>query len=180
MKSFYLIAFTLVALISSSVTTAYTHKTTKKNTVKLPTGCLNVGHKYDLYNVIFKPTATKSRQTIYFIHNIGNKSVYLHEAGESDKPYVMYINGKISPDNWSVLAVTKKQIKFNCTYFDENKKQHRVINCKDALEICEFPKALFGPNHRGTYWVLYNTSRKSAVNMTRNHGVWLNARHDDD
>lgn len=151
-----------------------------KDNVKLPVGCKKVGYKFDLFNVIFKPSFEKRSQAIYFIHNISGRQIYLHEAGADDGPYIMHLNGTIDTAHWSVFALSKKTMKFNCAYFDRSKKMHEVTSCKNALAICQFPRAKFGPNQHGTYWVLYNATRKEAMGITKEHGVWLNPRRSGD
>jgi len=149
-----------------------------KKQIRFPVGCTNVGHKFDLYNVILTPTSRRLPQTVYFIHNISKESIYLHQEKQKDKLYTTRINGNISANQWSVLAVAEKQMKFACTTLDRRKKNHELISCEKVLDICEFRQSNFGINHRGTYWLLLNKSRKTAMKMTRDYGVWLNARHE--
>lgn len=142
---------------------------------KFPRGCVSAGHDFDLYNVLFKPSAARSDQTVYFIYNHSREPVYLLDASETDKPYVMYNNGNVKPNLWSVFAVTKDKAKFICTTFDRDKKMHHVLDCKKYIKICEFRRAHFGSNHRGTYWIAVNKTRSAAISMAKNYGIWLNA-----
>jgi len=178
LRYFFIVLTTVLGLLTQPVAIAKENGD-QKNT-SFPVGCVNTGHHFELYNVILTPSAERSTQTVYFIHNISTQPVYLLESQKSDNPYIMYINGRVDPALWSVLAVTEKQIKFICTHYDTHKKMHEVIKCQDVLAICEFKKALFGPNHRGTYWMTINKSQKAAVNMARNYGVWLNAIHHEE
>ncbi len=148
-----------------------------KHKFRFPVGCVNVGYQFDLYNVVLKPSSAYSKQTIYFIRNKSNKSVYLHESVKHNKGYLVYTNGQVSQKRWSVLAVAKSNMKFTCTTYDKRKHEHRVINCKTALDICEFPRAHFGSNHRGTYWLIFNESKKEAMRIAKVYGIWLNAKH---
>lgn len=141
-----------------------------------PTGCANTGYRFDLYNLIVTPSSKKSKQTIYFIHNMSERPINLLEAEEENKPYIMHTNGTVNPNLWSVLAATKKEIKFICTNTNPHTKLQTVINCKKGISVCEFSQANFGPNHRGTYWMTSNQSQKEAVNMVRDYGVLLNAK----
>ncbi len=147
-------------------------KTTKK-TIRFPVGCHKIGYKFDLYNVIFTPSNKKYSQTAYFIHNISNRTVYMLQANDGSEPYIVHIDGNIDPNRWSVLAVSESDIKYVCANYDKANGDYRVISCQGVLDICEFPRAKFGTNHRGTYWLTLNKSRKSAVNAARWHGVLL-------
>lgn len=96
----------------------------------------------------------------------------LQAIGDS-KPYIMHVDGSNDQNRWAVLAVSDHQIKYTCTNYDKRNNDYRVINCQKVLDICEFPRAEFGTNHRGTYWLTRNQSRRGAVNRARWHGVLL-------
>jgi len=154
------------------------HKYSGK-TIRFPVGCKQMGYKFDLYNVIFTPSTRQYPQTIYFIHNISNKTIYMLQSTDGDNPFIIHINGKIAPNRWSVLAISEPKLKYICTNYNKRKNDLSVINCQKMLDICEFPRARFGTNHRGTYWLLFNRSRRSAVNVARYHGVLLQDRKQD-
>lgn len=158
---------------------ALAEKSSPSQAKKFPRGCVSAGHDFELYNLVFKPSAHRSDQTVYFIYNNSGHQVYMLDASEVDKPYVIYNNGNVKPHLWSVFAATKKQIKFTCTVFDRDKQMHRVVNCRNHVKVCEFKKAQFGSNHRGTYWIAVNKSKKAAIAMAKNYGIWLNALHRD-
>lgn len=148
-------------------------KAQKKNKIRFPIGCKQLGYKFDFYNVIFTPSNKVYPQTVYFIKNISNRTIRMLHVHNGDEPYIVHVDGTIAPNRWSVLAVSEPKIKYVCTNYNKRKNDHRVINCKNILDICEFPRARFGTNHRGTYWLAVNQSRRSAVRATRYHGVLL-------
>lgn len=169
-----LIYFTIITccLITNSAIAIKKNTQINKKT-SFPVGCKPFGYKFDLYNVIFIPSKRKNSQTIYFIKNISNKTVCLLQSNDGSNPYIIHIDGNIAPHKWSVLSVSEKKIKFICTNYNTHKNDHRVINCQNVLRICEFSRSKFGTNHRGTYWLTLNQSRKAAINITRFHGVLL-------
>lgn len=177
-KRYYLVvlAITLICLVFN---TGLASKKYSKKSLRYPVGCKQMGYKFDLYNVIFTPSTIRYPQTIYFIHNVSNKTVYMLQNNEGPKPYVLHINGKISPNKWSVLAVSEPKLKYLCVNYNEQKNDLTVINCQKIIEICEFPRSRFGTNHRGTYWLVFNKSRKGSVNTARYHGVLLQDRKQD-
>jgi hypothetical protein len=144
-----------------------------KKEKRYPTGCMQMGYKFDLYNVVFNPSNKKYGQTIYFLHNTSHKPVYMFHANDKNHSYVVHVNGYIFPNMWSVLAVSEHKIKYICTNYSRRASNHRIINCKHVLRVCEFPYAKFGTNHRGTYWLVLNRGRKSAERAARYHGVLL-------
>lgn len=148
----------------------------KKNTqeeTKFPIGCVHSGYKFDLYNIILTPSTKEYPQTIYFIRNKSNQEIYMLQAHNGHDSYVIHVDGSIRPLRWSVLAVSEPKLKYICASYDKRKQEHRVLNCKNVLELCEFPRARFGTNHRGTYWLTLNQSRTGAVRVARYHGVLL-------
>lgn len=138
-----------------------------------PVGCKATGYKFDFYNLVFNPSTRKYPQTIYFITNISNRPVYMLQVHDGSEPYIIYMNGLINPNTWSVLSVGEEKVKFICTNYNKDKRDHRVISCKDALRVCEFSRSRFGTNHRGTYWLAMNQVRDAAVRIARFHGILL-------
>jgi hypothetical protein len=167
-----IIYFTIIfSCLLFNVASASNHRTKKKT--RFPVGCKPIGYKFDLYNVIFTPSTKKYLQTVYFIRNKSNRTIQLLQANDGSDPYIINIDGNIKPYRWSVLSVSENKIKYICTNYDKRKNKHRVISCQNALQICEFPHTRFGTNHRGTYWLTLNKSRRSAINATRFHGILL-------
>lgn len=160
-------------IIGLMINPALANNNNHKKTIRFPIGCKKMGYRFDLYNVLFTASNQRKSQTVYFIHNISQKPVQLLQSVTGNEPYTLYINGKINPNRWSVFAVSGRNLKYTCTHYNQSRKQHRVINCRHVLEICEFPKTRFGTNHRGTYWLAFNQSRKSAVDLARFHGILL-------
>ncbi|MGD9107658.1 MAG: enhanced entry protein [Gammaproteobacteria bacterium] len=159
------------SLLTFSLTLANSQRAKAKS--RFPAGCRPIGYKFDFYNVIFDPSTIRYSQTVYFIKNISNRPVYLLQSSNGSEPYILYSNGLISPNKWSVLSVSEDQVKYICTNFSRANREHRVINCQNVLSICEFSRSRFGTNHRGTYWLTMNKARKTAVNITRFHGILL-------
>ncbi len=160
-------------ICSCLILNATAAKKPTKKTIRFPVSCKLMGYKYDLYNVIFTPSNKKYSQTAYFIHNISNRTIYMLQVNDGSEPYIVHVDGNIDPNRWSVLAVSDHRIKYICTNYDKRNNDYRVINCHGMLDICEFPYAKFGTNHRGTYWLTLNKSRKAAVRTARWHGVLL-------
>jgi hypothetical protein len=169
---FIYLTIILCCLIINPALAGKKNARTKKE-MRFPVGCKQSGYKFDLYNVIFTPSTKKYSQTIYFIKNISNKAVHLLQASDGNDPYILHIDGKIASHRWSVLSVSEHRIKFICTNYNKRKNDRQVINCQNVLRICEFSRSRFGTNHRGTYWLTLSKSRRSAVNITRFHGVLL-------
>ena len=99
------------------------------------------------------------------------------ESIKDNKAYLVYTNGNVRPNQWSVIAVAKSNMKFTCANYDKRKRAHHVVSCKSVLDICEFPRAHFGANHRGTYWLIFNETKREAMRIAKDYGIWLNAKH---
>jgi hypothetical protein len=145
----------------------------EKKILRYPYGCFPVGFKYKYHHLILTPTAKYHPQTVFFIHNISTKPVFLYQARDGNAPYIIHINTRILPNRWSVYAMDEKKVKFICTNEDKKVRHKKVIDCAKVLDICEFPRTRFGDNHRGNYWPIKNGSRKGAAVALRYHGVLL-------
>ncbi|MGD9152794.1 MAG: enhanced entry protein [Gammaproteobacteria bacterium] len=161
----------IFGLLTFNLTLANNQRVKQK--LRFPVGCKPTGYKFDFYNVVFKPSALRYSQTVYFIRNVSGRPVYMLQVHDGSEPYIIYMNGLIVPNKWSVLSVSEDQVKYICTNYTKANRNHRVINCQNALNICEFSRSRFGTNHRGTYWLTMNQSREAAVRITRFHGILL-------
>lgn len=140
---------------------------------RFPVGCIHVEKPFNYRVLILKSASALHLQTLYFIHNIKPQKVYLTQAINQDKPYIMHINTWINGKRWAALATDETEIKFICSTNNKNKKYRSVVDCGKYLDICEFKQAKFATNNRGNYWAITNQSMKGAIRNLRYQGVWL-------
>lgn len=164
----------IFSLSSASIAKKKAEKSDEDPTDKLryPIGCTQMGYTFDLYNVIFTPTAKFHPQTLYFVHNISNRPVTMLQTRTGTEQFVIYNNTTIAPNRWSALAMDEKSSKYICS--DSKGNETRVpIQCKKVLDICEFASSRFGTNHRGNYWLPYNNTMGGAKRQAERHGILL-------
>lgn len=148
--------------------------TNSEKILRFPEDCHPIGYEYDHYNLLLKPTAKYHPQTVYLIKNISSHSVQLHQADTESKPYLIQNNNILKPNLWSVFATDQAQTKFICALADNKELTDQVVDCKKVLDICEFPRTKFGPNHRGNYWMFNNVAtHREAQSKTKYWGVLI-------
>ncbi|OGO94060.1 MAG: hypothetical protein A3F41_04725 [Coxiella sp. RIFCSPHIGHO2_12_FULL_44_14] len=161
----------LIAVIFSQFSLAGEEKKEEKR--QYPYDCTPEGFQFSNFTVQLHPVAKYHPQTIYFFHNISDKTIHILQTNMGNDPYIMNMRTTMKPKMWSVLATDEKNVSLICTMPNEKLPHDQVINCKDLLEICEFTHTKFGDNHRGNYWVVENNTMMGAKSATRHHGVLL-------
>lgn len=115
---------------------------------RYPRGCLPINYSMDYHALQLQPVKRSPPQAIYFIRNTSSKPVTLWQTRSGDAPYIVHINNVIGAKSWSVFALSEKLAKFICVNRHKNLQKSVVLDCRDVLDVCQFPYARFGGNHR--------------------------------
>lgn len=138
-----------------------------------PTGCQTIGYQFVHGLLTLTPVTEEHPQAVFFIHNASNKDVKLLQVRDGKEPYTMYNNISISPNQWAVYATDEQLTKFICLNNSKEITAGAILDCKDLLKICEFPKVVFSLNNRGNYWATTNRPMNEAVRAIIRQGVLL-------
>ncbi len=78
---------------------------------------------------------------------------------------------KLEPGSWAAFASDMPYLTFECRTTEN--EQTKLINCAEALEICEYPRAKFALSNMGNYWVSANKPQRDIVNDAASKGIYL-------
>lgn len=136
-------------------------------------GCQEVGHKFSGGRLVLTPMKVEEYdQTIFFIHNVSMDRIVLKSITTDAAPLYPTWKTKINENRWAAFATDKQGIQFACLSGGYGGGGNEV-DCQSAIEVCQFPRAKFGSNNQGNFFVTSNRSKYSARNAAIRYGILL-------
>jgi hypothetical protein len=136
-----------------------------------PDGCNKIGYKFELKTLYVIPEHTGARQSLYMIFNSSHDPITLYQLKKDNNTRNMYMNHKIAPQRWGVLATSELDLKFTCTKPSRDSRYGEIVDCAEVLQLCEFDKVRFGLNNRGNYWLTDSFTRNAGVRAIVHYGI---------
>jgi hypothetical protein len=138
-----------------------------------PGGCRSKGFSFDLRMLNLFPSSVGKEQSLYFIHNKTMSTINLSQMKGGGDAYTLFLNNKIKPNQWGVLAADGHLLKFACSVASRKSAHGKLVNCKRVLNVCEYTNVKFAPNNNGSYWGVKSKAKISARNDIIRQGVLL-------
>ena len=116
-----------------------------------PRGCEVTGFGYSENYLILNETGD---QSFYLIQNRSDAKIEL-ERHETDDAFMSPpLQATLEPNNWAAFASDIKNLNFKCyKHVDVNTS---VTDCRDVLDICQYPRVKFALSNMGNYWISSN------------------------
>ena len=143
----------------------------KEDDNKFPLGCRDVGYEFTMKLLHLMPGEVGERNSMYFIHNQLGQKLTLYQLRNDDTARSMFLNHIIRSNQWAVLSVNEKSMKFACSVKDPGKKYGELVDCSKAVRVCEYNNVKFGLNNRGNYWIVGSNTRNGAVRAVVRYGI---------
>jgi hypothetical protein len=92
-----------------------------------------------------------------------------HETGDAfmSPP----LQATLDPMNWGAFASDVKNVNFKCyKHIGENTSQ---VDCRDVLEVCQYPRVRFALSNMGNYWISSNKSQYAVIQDSVAKGIYL-------
>lgn len=144
---------------------------TEKEEARFPIGCKPVGYEENLKVLSLFPGKEGALQSLYFFFNKSSQAVSLYQMRDEDSQYTTRYNHTIRARQWAALATGEPLVKFTCTLGDGKTSYGKIIDCADAINVCEYVNVKFGLNNKGNYWIVDGTTRNGAVNEVVRYGI---------
>ncbi|WED42205.1 endopeptidase IV [Legionella cardiaca] len=162
----------LVSFLYSGVNSAFAAKVSKEaEDTRNPLGCYDTGYQYDLKTLHLYPGKSGERQSMYFLFNTLNQKVNLYQMRDDESSRSMYLNHAINARQWAVLSTSEKKVKYICTVPDGKEEYGKIVDCADAVRVCEYTNVRYGLNNRGNYWIVNSNTRGGAINEVIHYGI---------
>ena len=153
---------------SSAALLVLTLNAPSANAETFPRGCEVTGFTYNANHVIFNNTG---KQSFYLIQNRSNKKVELQRFETRDVFMSPPLIAKIDPFNWAAFASDVENFHFQCL-ITENETTYQT-DCRDVLEICQYPRVKFALSNMGNYWVSSNKTQGQVITDATTKGIYL-------
>lgn len=133
-----------------------------------PRGCEVSGFGYNSNFLILNETG---EQSYYLIQNRSEAKIEL-ERHETDDVFMSPpLQATIEPMNWAAFASDVKNLNFKCyKHVDEDTS---VVDCRDVLEVCQYPRVRFALSNMGNYWISSNKSQSDVIQDSVAKGIYL-------
>jgi len=159
-----LVKYISTALIISPLAFA----ATKPATSTFPRGCEVTGFGYSNNLLILNETGA---QSFYLIQNRSNVKVELERLETSDAFMSPPLQAAIEPSNWAAFASDVKNLNFKC--YKNQDDNAATIDCREVLEICQYPRVRFALSNMGNYWISTNKSQSAVIQDSVTKGIYL-------
>jgi hypothetical protein len=142
-----------------------------KDEARNPIGCKPVGYRHHLKIVSLFPGKEGALQSLFFFYNKLPQTVSLYEMRDIDSEYSTRVNHTIGANQWAALAIGEPLVKFICTLGDGKQSYGKIVDCAEAINVCEYVHVKFGLNNKGNFWVSDGNTRNGAVNDVVHYGI---------
>ncbi|QRN03953.1 enhanced entry protein EnhB [Legionella sp. MW5194] len=133
-----------------------------------PHGCEVSGFGYSNYHLIVNETGD---QAFYLIQNRSDRTIELQRIETREVFMSPPLTAKLEPANWAAFASDIREMHFQC-FYTENENTAKV-NCRDVLDVCQYPRVKFALSNMGNYWVSTNKSQRQVINDAAAKGIYL-------
>lgn len=134
-----------------------------------PHGCEVTGFGFSQNHLIVNETGN---QTFYLIQNRGNQPIELQRYETRDVFMSPPLTAKIDSSNWAAFASDVESLNFQCFNIQDEENPVK-IDCRDVLEVCQYPRVKFALSNMGNYWVSANKAQNQIINEAASKGIYL-------
>lgn len=133
-----------------------------------PRGCEVSGFGYDQNNLVLNETGN---QAYYLIQNRSDAKVELERHDNSDAFMSPPLQASLDSLNWAAFASDVKNVNFKC--YKHNEENTALVDCREVLEICQYPRVRFALSNMGNYWISINKSQRDVIQDSVAKGIYL-------
>lgn len=133
-----------------------------------PRGCEVTGFGYNGTNLVLNENGN---QSYYLIQNRDTRNIEMQRVEERDAFMTPPLTARFDPSNWSAFASDISNLHFQCFISEETGRVK--VDCRDVLEVCQYPRVKFALSNMGNYWVSVNKDQRQVINESTAKGIYL-------
>lgn len=133
-----------------------------------PRGCEVTGFGYNGTNLVINDNG---EQTFYLVQNRSARNIELERVETRDVFMSPPLTAKLDPTNWAAFASDIQSLHFQC--FNVEGANTEKVDCRDVLDICQYPRAKFALSNMGNYWVSINKEQRQVISDSVAKGIYL-------
>lgn len=157
-----------IAVILGLLTTVYTVSSQAEG---FPRGCEVTGFNYNGQHLVLNE---QGEQAFYMVANHSDKKIELQRIETRDVFMSPSLTTQIEAGNWAAFASDIPQQQFQCFALpSEESANVEKVDCREVLEVCQYPRAKFALSNMGNYWVSTNKPQRQVINDAAAKGIYL-------
>ncbi|KTD63935.1 hypothetical protein [Legionella spiritensis] len=133
-----------------------------------PHGCEVTGFGYSENFLILNDNGN---QTFYLVQNRSKHTIELQRVETRDVFMSPTLTARLNPENWAGFASDVENLHFQC--FSIEKNNTAKVDCRDVLDVCQYPRVKFALSNMGNYWVSINKSQRQVIHEAASKGIYL-------
>jgi len=133
-----------------------------------PRGCDVTGFGYNGTNLVVND---QGEQAFYLVKNRSTRDIELQRIETQGAFMSPSLTAKIQPDNWAAFASDVENLHFQCFYIDDSGTEK--TDCREVLDICQYPRVKFALSNMGNYWVSINKTQRQVISDSTAKGIYL-------
>lgn len=133
-----------------------------------PRGCEVTGFGY---NGPLLTLNERGEQAYYLVQNRSTHKIELQRVENRDVFMSPPLTARIQANNWAAFASDINNQLFQCFFIEDDNSEK--IDCRDVLEVCQYPRAKFALSNMGNYWVSINKSQHDIITDSTAKGIYL-------
>lgn len=143
--------------------------TTATAASSFPRGCEVTGYGFNGNDLVLNENG---RQSYYLIQNRSERKIELeHFETKPDVFMSPKLETKFDPSSWAAFASDIDNLHFRC--YTQEGDARMMVSCRDALDICQYPRVKFALSNMGNYWVSTNKPLAQVIKDTVTKGILL-------
>ena len=146
-----------------------------------PRGCEVRGFSYDGRFLVLNETG---EQSLYLIQNRYYKTIELRRLENPNVFMSPPLIARLDQENWAAFASDIKELNFECFIAKPKievdkadvasiKPPLEQIDCREVLDVCQYPRVKFALSNMGNYWVSTNKKQSEIIHDAAGKGILL-------
>lgn len=133
-----------------------------------PRGCEVSGFGYGQNNLLLNDTG---KQSYYLIQNHSDARIEMEHQTSEEAFMSPPLHATLDPMAWGAFASDIKNLNFKCyKHVGDTAAQ---VDCRDVLDVCQYPRVRFALSNMGNYWVSFNKSQNAIIQDSVAKGIYL-------
>ncbi|KTD68357.1 MULTISPECIES: hypothetical protein [Legionella] len=133
-----------------------------------PRGCEVTGFAYAQNHLILNETGN---QSYYLIQNHSDARVELERVNTEESFMTPPLHATLDPMTWGAFASDVKNLNFKC--YKRIDEKTTLIDCRNVLEVCQYPRVKFALSNMGNYWISFNKPQGTIIQESVAKGIYL-------
>ena len=133
-----------------------------------PRGCEVSGFGYNQNNLILNDNGM---QAYYLIQNRSNDKIALERRVNGEAFMSPPLMATLEPMNWAAFASDVKNLNFKC--YKHEGEDAFIVDCREVLDVCQYPRVRFALSNMGNYWISTNKSQHDVIQDSVAKGIYL-------